>query len=45
MATPQDARARHREKKRRAKKNQLWLVKRAQENAAQDAPKAAKTAT
>jgi type II secretory pathway pseudopilin PulG len=45
MSTPQDARARHRQKKRRAKKNQEWLIRRAQENAAQDAPKAAKTAT
>jgi hypothetical protein len=45
MSTPQDARARRREKKRRAKKNDLWLVKRAEENAAQSGPKAAKTAT
>jgi hypothetical protein len=45
MSSPQDARARHREKKRRAKKNQQWLANRAQENAAQGAPKAAKTAT
>jgi hypothetical protein len=46
MSSPQDSRARRREKKRRTKKNDAWLEKRAQENAAQSAPKApAKTAT
>lgn len=46
MSTPQDARGRRREKKRRAKKNALWLEGRAAENAAQSGPKTkAKTAT
>lgn len=45
MSSPQDARARRKEKKRRAKKNDAWLLKRAQENAEQGGPKAAKTAT
>jgi hypothetical protein len=45
MSSPQDARARHRQKKRRAKKNQEWLIRRAQENEAQGASKTAKTAT
>lgn len=45
MSSPQDARARHREKKRRAKKNAEWLGKRARENAADSGPKAAKTTT
>ncbi|MBX3182044.1 MAG: hypothetical protein KIT72_10690 [Polyangiaceae bacterium] len=46
MGTPQDARARRRQKVRRAKKNNEWLANRAQENAEADKPKApAKTAT
>ncbi len=46
MSTPQDARARRREKKRRARKNAEWELKRAEENAAADKPKAsAKKAT
>ncbi len=46
MGTPQDARARRRQKVRRAKKNNEWLQSRAQENAEADKPKApAKTAT
>lgn len=45
MSSPQDARARHRQKKRRAKKNVEWLSKRARENAADNSPKAAKTTT
>ena len=46
MGTPQDARARKRQKVRRAKKNLEWQLKRAQENAEADKPKApAKTAT
>jgi hypothetical protein len=46
MATPQDARARRRQKARRAKKNAEWLAKRAQENESQSAPRTPpKTAT
>jgi hypothetical protein len=45
MSSPQDPRARRREKIRRARKNTLWLAKRASENAQADAPKAAKKAT
>lgn len=46
MGTPQDARARKRQKVRRAKKNLEWQLKRAKENAEADKPKApAKTAT
>jgi hypothetical protein len=46
MATPQDARARRRQKARRAKKNNEWLAKRAQENENASAPRTPpKTAT
>lgn len=46
MGTPQDPRARRREKKRRAKKNLEWALKRAAENAEDAKPKTpAKTAT
>ncbi len=46
MSTPQDARARRRQKARRAKKNTEWLIKRAAENAAASEPKTPpKTAT
>lgn len=46
MSTPQDPRARRREKKRRARKNAEWELKRAAENAEADKPKAsAKKAT
>lgn len=46
MSSPQDSRARRREKKRRTKKNDLWLQKRALENAAASEPKTPpKTAT
>ncbi len=46
MSTPQDSRARRREKKRRARKNAEWELKRAEENARADQPKApAKKAT
>jgi hypothetical protein len=45
MSSPQDPRARRREKIRRARKNALWLVKRASEDAQAAAPKAAKKAT
>lgn len=46
MGTPQDPRARRRQKAKRAKKNYLWALKRAQENAEADKPKTpAKTAT
>jgi hypothetical protein len=40
MSTPQDARARHREKARRARKNALWVAARAVENAEAAKPKA-----
>jgi hypothetical protein len=40
MGTPQDPRARHRQKKRRAKKNAEWELKRAAENAEAARPKA-----
>ena len=33
MSTPQDSRARRRERKRRAKKNAQWEMKRAEEHA------------
>jgi hypothetical protein len=39
MSTPQDARARRREKRRRARKNDAWEVARAQENAEAAKPK------
>jgi hypothetical protein len=46
MGTPQDPRARRRERKRRAKKNLEWEAKRARENAEAAQPKTpAKTAT
>ena len=45
MGTPQDPRARRRERIRRAKKNLEWEQKRARENAEAAKPKAAKTAT
>lgn len=46
MGTPQDPRARHRQKARRAKKNLQWELKRAAENAEAKKPKAPpKTAT
>jgi hypothetical protein len=46
MASPQDPRARRRQKARRAKKNDEWLLKRAEENAAAGKPKIPpKTAT
>ncbi len=46
MSSPQDSRARRREKKRRAKKNDQWLFNRAVENAAASEPKTPpKTAT
>jgi hypothetical protein len=46
MASPQDPRARRREKQRRAKKNAVWELKQAAENAKADKPKAsAKKAT
>ncbi len=45
MSSPQDPRARRREKIRRARKNALWLAKRASEDAQAAAPKAAKKAT
>jgi hypothetical protein len=32
MSTPQDPRARRRQKQRRAKKNETWLAARAQDN-------------
>jgi hypothetical protein len=41
MSSPQDARARRRQKIRRALKNQLWIEARAKENAAAAQPKAA----
>jgi hypothetical protein len=40
MGTPQDPRSRRRERKRRAKKNLEWEVKRAKENAEAAKPKA-----
>ncbi|MEN9579002.1 MAG: hypothetical protein RJA70_2011 [Pseudomonadota bacterium] len=40
MSTPQDSRARRREKRRRAIKNMKWDAKRAAENAAAAEPKA-----
>lgn len=45
MSSPQDPRARRREKIRRAKKNASWLAKRAAEDAQASAPKAAKKTT
>jgi hypothetical protein len=46
MGTPQDPRARRRQRIRRAKKNAEWEEKRARENAEAKKPKApAKTAT
>ena len=39
MSTPQDSRARRRQKARRAKKNAEWLEKRAQENASASEPR------
>ncbi len=46
MGTPQDPPARRRQKKRRAKKNMEWELKRAHENAEAAKPKAPpKTAT
>ncbi|HVJ17109.1 MAG TPA: hypothetical protein VM686_16825 [Polyangiaceae bacterium] len=46
MGSPQDPRARRRQKERRAKKNIEWEVKRARENAEAAKPKApAKKAT
>ncbi|MEZ4224008.1 MAG: hypothetical protein R3B13_23875 [Polyangiaceae bacterium] len=46
MGTPQDPRARRRERKRRAKKNMEWELKRAAQNAEDAKPKGpAKTAT
>lgn len=46
MGSPQDPRARRREKERRAKKNIEWEAKRARENAEAAKPKApAKKAT
>jgi len=46
MGTPQDPRARRRQRKRRAKKNVEWELKRAHENAEAAKPKTpAKTAT
>jgi hypothetical protein len=46
MGSPQDPRARRRQRNRRAKKNLDWEQKRAQENAEAAKPKApAKTAT
>lgn len=46
MGSPQDPRARRRQRQRRAKKNLEWELKRAQENAEAAKPKApAKTAT
>lgn len=46
MSTPQDARARRREKRRRTKKNHEWELKRAAENDAAGKPKTPpKTAT
>ncbi|MFO0571808.1 MAG: hypothetical protein U0263_39660 [Polyangiaceae bacterium] len=40
MGTPQDPRARRRQKQRRAKKNVEWALKRAAENAEAAKPKA-----
>jgi hypothetical protein len=40
MSSPQDPRARRRQKQRRAKKNMLWELDRAAEDAAADKPKA-----
>lgn len=46
MSSPQDARARRREKARRTRKNQQWELKRAAENDAAGKPKTPpKTAT
>jgi hypothetical protein len=46
MGTPQDSRARRRQRQRRAKKNLEWELKRAEENAEAAKPKAPpKTAT
>ncbi|HEX2732939.1 MAG TPA: hypothetical protein VHM70_15125 [Polyangiaceae bacterium] len=46
MSTPQDSRARRREKKRRARKNADWELRRAAENAEAAKPKSpAKTTT
>ena len=46
MGTPQDSRARRKQRKRRAKKNLEWELRRAQENAEAAQPKAPpKTAT
>jgi hypothetical protein len=46
MSSPQDSRARRRQKRRRAKKNEAWIQKRAEENAAADEPRVPpKTAT
>lgn len=39
MSTPQDARARRREKARRARKNAQWELRRAAENAEAAKPK------
>jgi hypothetical protein len=40
MSTPQDARARHRQKARRARKNAAWIAARTAENAEAAKPKA-----
>ncbi len=46
MSSPQDSRARRRERRRRARKNALWESRRAQENDLASEPKAsAKKAT
>jgi hypothetical protein len=46
MSSPQDSRARRRQKARRTKKNAEWTARRAEENAAASQPKTPpKTAT
>lgn len=45
MSTPQDSRARRRQKIRRARKNAIWNAKRASENAQAAEPRTAKKAT
>ena len=45
MSSPQDSRARRRDRKRKARKNERWLEQRRQEDARAATPRAAKKAT
>ncbi len=45
MSSPQDSRARRRQKRRRCKKNEAWLLKRDEANAADGEPRVAPKTT